>query len=74
MVSFSLLSIFKTVGLKSLTGDFPGGSVVKNVPAMKDTQVQSLGWDNPLEEAWQPTPVFLTGESHGQKSLAGCSP
>ena len=24
--------------------------------------------------AWQPTPVFLPGESHGQRSLAGCSP
>ena len=23
---------------------------------------------------WQPTPVLLPGESHGQKSLAGCSP
>ena len=24
--------------------------------------------------AWQPAPVFLPGESHGQKSLAGYSP
>ena len=23
---------------------------------------------------WQPTPVFLPGKSHGQRSLAGCSP
>ena len=23
---------------------------------------------------WQPTPVFLSGKSHGQKSLVGCSP
>ena len=23
---------------------------------------------------WQPTPVFLPGESHGQRSLVGCSP
>ena len=28
----------------------------------------------PLERAWQPTPVFLPGESHGQRSLAGYSP
>ena len=27
-----------------------------------------------LEEAWQPTPVFLPGKSHGQRSLAGYSP
>ena len=30
--------------------DFPGGSVVKNLPAMQETQVQSLGWEDPLEE------------------------
>ena len=28
----------------------------------------------PCRRAWQPTPVFLLGESHGQKSLAGYSP
>ena len=28
----------------------------------------------PWRRAWQPTPVFLPGESHGQRSLAGGSP
>ena len=28
----------------------------------------------PWRKAWQPTPVFLPGESHGQRSLAGYSP
>ena len=28
----------------------------------------------PRRRAWQPTPVFLPGESHGQKSLAGYGP
>ena len=28
----------------------------------------------PWRRAWQPTPVFLPGESHGQRSLVGCSP
>ena len=28
----------------------------------------------PWRRAWQPTPVFLPGESHGQRSLEGCSP
>ena len=55
---------------------FPGGSVVKNPPAMQEMQeawVQSLAWENPLEEgARQPTPVFLPGKSRGQRSLAGC--
>ena len=29
---------------------FPGGSVVKNSPAMQQTQDGSLGWENPLEK------------------------
>ena len=29
---------------------FPSGSVVKNPPAMQETRVQSLGWEDPLEE------------------------
>ena len=28
----------------------------------------------PWRRAWQPTPVFLPGESHGQRALVGCSP
>ena len=50
---------------------------VKNLPAMLETQdvrVRSLGQEDPLQEAWQPTVVFLTGECHGQRSLAGYSP
>ena len=30
--------------------DFPGGSAVKSSPAMPETQVQSLGGEDPLEE------------------------
>ena len=48
--------------------------LVKNPPAMQETWVQSLGWEDPLEEAMQPTPVFLPGESHGQRSLVGYGP
>ena len=29
---------------------FPGGSVVKNLPAKQETQVQYLGWEDPLEK------------------------
>ena len=29
---------------------------------------------SPWRRAWQPTPVVLPGESHGQRSLGGCSP
>ena len=36
--------------------------------------VGSLGQEDPLEKEWQPTPVFLPGESHEQRSLGGYSP
>ena len=42
---------------------------IKNLPAMQETWVQSLEWKMPWTREWQPTPVFLTGESHGQRSL-----
>ena len=45
--------------------------MVKNLPAMQETQVQSLGWEDALEKGGEPTPIFLPGESHGQRSLAG---
>ena len=38
---------------------------------MQETQVQSLGWEDPLENA---TPVLLPGEFHRQYNLAGYSP
>ena len=48
--------------------------MVKNLPAnardIKD-HFRSFGWEDPLEGPWQPTPMFLPGECHGQRSLAG---
>ena len=41
---------------------------------MQETWVRSLGWEDPLERKWQPTPVFLPGEPHGKRSLVGSSP
>ena len=46
---------------------------VKNLPAMQESQVRSLGGEDPLEKGMLPTPVFLPEEFHGQKSLAGYS-
>ena len=46
--------------------------IVKNPPAMQETWVQSLSWEDPLEEGM--LGVFLLGESHGQSSLVGCRP
>ena len=48
--------------------------MVKNLPAMQETPVLSLGQEDTLEKGkWQPTPVFLPGES-GQRSLVSYSP
>jgi len=47
---------------------------VKNLPAVWETQVQSLGREDPLEKCMATPPVFLPGEFHGQRSLAGYSP
>ena len=38
---------------------------------MWETRVQSLGKKDPLEKKRQPTPVFLPGESNGQRNLVG---
>ena len=54
---------------------FPGSSVGKESAC----KAGDLGWipglgRSPWRRKWQPTPVFLPGESHGQKSLVGYSP
>ena len=46
---------------------------VKNLPAIQETQVQSLGGKIPWRKEWLPTPVVLPRESHGQRSRAGYS-
>ena len=48
--------------------------MVKNLPAMQETRVWSLGQEDALEKEMASTLVFLPGESHGQRSLAGYSP
>ena len=40
----------------------------------EELQIGSLAQEDPLEEAWQPTPVFLPGEAHGQRRLGGYRP
>ena len=44
--------------------------LVKNLPAMQETWVQSLGWEDPLEKG-KATPVFWPGEFHGLYSPWG---
>ena len=40
----------------------------------QEKQVRSLVWKDPWRRKWQPTPVFLPGEFHGQRSLMTYSP
>ena len=53
---------------------FPGGSVVKNLPAMRRPRYYPWLGKIPWRRKWQPTLIFLPGESHGQRSLVGHSP
>ena len=50
--------------------------MVKNLPAHgRDKRYRfDLGREDPRRSTWQPTPVFLPGESHGQRGLEGNSP
>ena len=48
--------------------------MVKRLPTMRETWVQSLGWEDLLEKEMTTTPVFLSGEFHGQRSLVDYSP
>ena len=58
---------------------FPGGAVVKNLPANaedtrhgSESRVPKIPWGR--KRHCEPTPVFLSGEPLGQRSLAGHSP
>ena len=48
--------------------------MVKNLPAIQETWVQSLSQEDPWRRKWQPIPIFLPGEFHEQRNLAGYNP
>ena len=48
--------------------------MVKNLPAVRETWVGSLGWEDPLEKEMTTHSSILPGKSHGQRSLVGYSP
>ena len=52
---------------------FHGGSDGKESACNAEDQGSIPGLGIPWRRKWQPTSVFLPGESHGQRSLAGCS-
>ena len=47
---------------------------VKKPPAMQETCIQFLGWEDFLEKGMAPHLICLPGEFHGQRSLAGHNP
>ena len=47
--------------------------MVKRLPAVRETRVRSLGWEDPLEKEVA-TLVLLPGKFHGLRSLVGYSP
>ena len=48
--------------------------MVKRLPTMWKTQVQSLDQEDLLEKEMEPTPVFLPGKPHGQRNPVRYSP
>ena len=62
-------NFFKRKGRASLVVQ-----LVKNLPAMQETRFNPWVGKMPWRREWLPTPVFLPGEYHGQRRLAGYSP
>ena len=74
LYSRSLLSVYFIYSSVYSLG-FPGGSDGKKIylqcrGCRFDPWVGKIPW----RKKWQPTPVFLPGEFHGQRSLSGYSP
>ena len=57
-----------------LQGIFPTQGSNPGLPQRRKKRFQSLGQEDPLEAMAKSTPVFLPGESNGQRSLAGYCP
>ena len=67
-----------TIGYKRNYNGLPDGAISKE-PARQCRRCKRRRFDPwvgeiPWRRKWQPPPVFLPGESHGQRNLAGYSP
>ena len=60
--------------LTGVRGSSVGKEPACNAGDARDTYSIPGSGRSPWRRAWQPTPVFLPEESHGQRSLAGYSP
>ena len=71
-VPFQLVKVLFTLSVFVFWG-FPGGTMVKNLPASAGDprdSVEKIPWSRKR----QPAPVFFLGKFPRQRSLAGCSP
>ena len=77
-ISFTLTFAFSCFCYNLITkGSFPGGSVVKNLPAMQEsqeTQVWSLAWKDPLEEGMATHSSILAWRIPWTEETGGYSP
>jgi len=69
-VYFSIMVFSGYIPSSGIAGIPQVAELVKNLPAMQRTWVGKILW----RRERLPTPVFLPGESHGQRSLVGYSP
>ena len=67
---FDLTSVWCQLGAYGATGKDPACQCKRCKRCRFDHWVEKIPW----RTAWQPTPVFLPGESHGQRSLVGYGP
>ena len=73
-IIISIMSAIYWLGVMYFSGWASLIKIVKNLPAMQETGFDPWIRKIPWRREWQPTPVFLPREFHGQRSLAGYSP
>ena len=73
-IQISVGEVMRRQNLGSINGASLVAQMAKNLPVIQETRVRSLGRKDLLEKGWQPTLAFLSGKSHGERSLVGYSP
>ena len=68
------VQIFTFIWYSALCTRFPGGSAVKNVPAVQEMWVWSMGWEDTLEEKVATHSYILAWKTLGLRSLVGYGP
>ena len=66
--------MYRKIGTMQAVRASPAAQMVKNLPAMQRPGFNPWVGKIPWRREWLPTPVFLPGEFHGQRSLMGYSP